>query len=268
MGFTRELATAVPENTVRFLGHSEHVHDVPHLIHMVMGRGTLTVDRETIVLEPRASVWLAAGVPHSLSLDEHSIALGPFLAPHCAPGDRVRRLGVVPAIADLMLARLAAQPHTPRQVEVFTRSLEEIIRVINTDEFVTPLPVHPTALRIAEASVRSAAPLSTLCERSGLSMRQTQRIFVAETGLGLHRWRTRRRLNLAVRSLRAGSSGESAARAAGYSSRASLLRALSRESGVALDVLRADPLACLPATARGHSPAAAITVSDPGATSV
>lgn len=247
MGFRRELATSVPENAVRFVGHSEHVHDVPHLVHMVMGRGTLTVHGARIVLEPRGSVWLAAGVPHSLSLDEHSIALGPLLAPHSSPGERVRRLGVVPAITDLMLARLAAQPHTEEQCALFTDSLDDILTAISTDEFVAPLPVHPTARQIAETAVGSPATLAALCGRVGMSPRQAQRIFAAETGLSFHRWRTLRRLNRALRSMRSGSSGESAARLAGFSSRASLLRALSRESGVPLADLRVDPLACLPA---------------------
>lgn len=245
MGFRRELATSVPENSVRFTGHPKHVHDVPHLVHMVMGRGTLTVDDERIVLGPRSSVWLDAGVPHAMSLDEHSIALGPFLDPHNTPGIRIRRLGVVPAITDLMLARLAAQPHTDQQCALFSDSLGDILTAISTDEFVTPVPVHPTVYQIAESSVDSPATLATLCDQVGMSPRQVQRIFAAETGMGFHRWRNRRRLNRALRSMRSGSSAESAARIAGFSGRASLLRALSRESGVPLAALRANPLAGL-----------------------
>lgn len=246
MGFRRELATAVPENRVRFVGHPEHVHDVPHLIHMVMGRGTLTVDGERIALEPRNSVWLAAGVSHALSLYEHSIALGPLLDPRTSPAERMRRLGVVPAITDLMLARLAAQPHTEQQRALFTDSLDEILTTLDTDRFAAPMPVHPTVAQIAESAIDSPATLSALCDRMGMSTRQAQRIFATETGMSFHRWRTRRRLNRALRSLRSGSTAESAARAAGFATRSSLLRALSRESGTPLDTLRANPLACLP----------------------
>ena len=113
MGFTRELAMAVPESRVRFFGHPEHTHQVPHIVHMVMGRGHLTVDGSGITLEPRTSVLLAPGVPHALELDRHSIALGPFLSPRNTPVERVRRLGVVPAITDL-IADGAADNRTDR----------------------------------------------------------------------------------------------------------------------------------------------------------
>ncbi|MGN0100272.1 MAG: helix-turn-helix domain-containing protein [Dietzia sp.] len=242
MGFRRELADAVPENRVRFVGHPEHVHEVPHLVHMVMGRGHLRVDGESITLEPRTSVLLAPLVPHSLELDEHSIALGPFLSHRASPVERVRRLGVVPEITHLMLARLAAQPYTDEQVAPFTDGLEEILAHLHTDEFAAPLPVHPTARQIAAAATGTADTLASLCAGAGISTRQVQRLFLAETGLPFHRWRTRRRLNRAIRSLRGGSSAEGAARAAGYSGRGSLLRALSRETGVPVELLRDDPL--------------------------
>lgn len=257
VGFTRELAMAVPESRVRFFGHPEHVHDVPHIVHMVMGRGRLSVDGVVVVLEPRTSVLLAPGVPHALDLDEHSIALGPFLSPRNAPVERVRRLGVVPAITDLMLARLAAQPYTDEQITLFTDSLDDIVTSLLSDAFAVPPPVHPTARQIALVAADSPDSLSELCDEFGISPRQAQRLFLSETGLTFHQWRTRRRLNRAVRALQGGSSGESAARAAGYANRAGLLRALSRESGIAVETLRGDPLACVrePDTPTGTGPA-------------
>lgn len=239
---------AVPENAVRFTGHPEHTQELPHLVHMVMGRGKFTADGRVIVLEPRTSVWLQAEVPHSLALDGHSIALGPVMSPAAAPASRIQVLGVVPAITDLMLARLAAQPGTDEQADVFTRGLEEILLEQCAEVFAAPVPAHPIVARIAEASVHSAATLAMLCERVGMSERQVQRIFAAETGMGFTRWRTRRRLSRAVRSLRGGASNVSAAKTAGFATSATLLRALSRESGVPLDDLRADPLGWLPET--------------------
>ncbi|WP_051297545.1 helix-turn-helix domain-containing protein [Brevibacterium album] len=246
MGFRREFATAVPETTMRFTGHPMHAHAQPHVVHMVMGRGVLTVEGEAIVLEPRTSVWLAAGVPHAVRLEEHSIVLGPLLAAGVEPGRRIERLGVVPAITDLMLARMAAEPRTEEQHAVFTGALEELLLRLGSEAFAAPLPVHPLVARIAEVSVGSPATLAALCARVGMSERQVQRIFAEETGMSFSRWRTRRRLNEAVRCLRGGSSGMSAARTAGFATRAGLLRALSRESGVPIEVLREDPLAAAP----------------------
>lgn len=245
MGFTRELAMAVPESRVRFFGHPEHTHEVPHIVHMVMGRGHLTVDGSGITLEPRTSVLLAAGVPHALDLDQHSIALGPFLSPRNNPVERVRRLGVVPALTDLMLARLAAQPYTQEQVALFTDRLDDIVTALLTEVFAAPAPVHPTARQIAESATDSPATLAALCDRLSISPRQIQRLFLGETGLTFQQWRTRSRLNVAVRALRGGSSGESAARTAGFANRAALLRALSKECGAPIDELRIDPLSRL-----------------------
>ena len=276
MGFTRELAMAVPESRVRFFGHPEHTHQVPHIVHMVMGRGHLTVDGSGITLEPRTSVLLAPGVPHALELDPHSIALGPFLSPRNTPVERVRRLGVVPAITDLMLARLAAQPYTHEQVTLFTDRLDDIVSALLSEAFAVPSPVHPTARQVAELAADSPGTLASLCERFSISPRQIQRLFLAETGLTFQQWRTRSRLNVAVRALRGGSSSESAARTAGFTDRAALLRALSRECDTPIDELRRDPLARLRRPGPSEPEAAgeraqtsmASTGSDPGATSV
>ena len=276
MGFTRELAMAVPESRVRFFGHPEHTHQVPHIVHMVIGRGHLTVDGSGITLEPRTSVLLAPGVPHALELDRHSIALGPFLSPRNTPVERVRRLGVVPAITDLMLARLAAQPYTHEQVTLFTDRLDDIVSALLSEAFAVPSPVHPTARQVAELAADSPDTLASLCERFSISPRQIQRLFLAETGLTFQQWRTRSRLNVAVRALRGGSSSESAARTAGFTDRAALLRALSRECDTPIDELRRDPLARLRRPGPSEPEAAgeraqtsmATTVSDPGATSV
>lgn len=277
MGFTTALAMAVPESRVRFFGHPEHAHEVPHIVHMVMGRGRLTVDDAVVTLEPRTSVLLAPDVPHALVLDEHSIALGPFLSPRNTPIERVRRLGVVPALTDLMLARLAAQPYTNDQITVFTDSLDNIVEALLTDAFAVPTPVHPTARQIATLATDSPAALATLCDRYAISPRQVQRLFLSDTGLTFQQWRARSRLNVAVRALRGGSNSESAARTAGFANRTGLLRALSRESGTPIEDLRIDPLAGLrrpdgaarvPTTDHRDQSSVAMTVSEPGATSV
>lgn len=267
---------AVPESRVRFFGHPEHIHEDPHIVHMVMGRGHLTVDGTEITLEPRTSVLLAPGVPHTLRMDEHSIALGPLLSQRNAQVERVRRLGIVPALTDLMLARLAAQPYTRDQVALFTDRLDDIVSDLLAEAFAVPSPVHPTARQIAEAAASSPATLSQLCGWFSISPRQIQRLFQSETGLTFQQWRTRGRLNVAIRAMRGGSSAESAAGAAGFTSRAGLLRALSRECGTPIDDLRINPLAGLPEPraidpdplGRRTQTSAAMTVSDPGATSV
>ncbi|MFC3241253.1 cupin domain-containing protein [Gordonia humi] len=59
------LATTVPENSIRFLGHATHSHDEPHLVYVASGSARLTIDGEQVCLDAQESVWLAPGVPHS-----------------------------------------------------------------------------------------------------------------------------------------------------------------------------------------------------------
>ncbi|MFC0672587.1 helix-turn-helix domain-containing protein [Brachybacterium hainanense] len=232
MGFDPTLARAVPHHAMRFLGHEEHVHDVPHLVHIVMGHGVLTAPGHRLTLEPRSSVWLQAGVPHALALADHSIALGPVMRPGVAPDRPLAVLGVVPAITDLMLARLAAGPSTPEQCDLFTSALEAILLGIARVDFPAPLPTHAAARRIGlDACAVPDLTLAALCARHGISSRHVQRIFRQETGMTFRRWRRRRLLGRAVQSLRGGSSPAAAAHATGFGSRANLLRALAQESG-------------------------------------
>ena len=242
MGFDAALAHAVPHNAMRFLGHDEHVHDVPHLVHMVMGHGVLTAPGQRLVLEPRSSVWLRAGVPHALELADHSIALGPLMGPEVSPDRPVAALGVVPAITDLMLARLAAGPSTPEQCDLFTDALETILRSIAQEDFPAPLPTHPAARRIGlDACAVPELPLGVLCERHGISSRHVQRLFRQQTGMTFSSWRRRRLLSLASQSLRGGSSPAAAARRAGFGSRAHLMRAMAQESDHATEPAPSTP---------------------------
>lgn len=78
-----------------------------------------------------------------------------------------------------------------------------------------------------------------------MSARQVQRIFVTETGWPFSRWRGRARLNAAVAHLAGGGDLAVAARLSGFSTRAGLVKALSRETGIAADRLTADPRAAL-----------------------
>ncbi len=232
MSFSPELIGAVPENAVRFLGHAPHRHDQPHLVHLVIGQGVLTLGDREVTMEPRSCVWLAAGVLHGLRLSGRAIALGPVLAEHVTPEDKVEVLGVVPAIHDLMLARMAAAPRTPEQLDRFTHALEEILLGLRREPFAVPNPRHPVARRVGERAMVSAEQLLELVGEEGVSVRQVQRLFLAETGMTFSRWRRRRRLGRAVRVMASGGSASTAARIVGYASSRALLRAMSAESGV------------------------------------
>lgn len=243
----KQLCRVVPENTIRFLGHDTHEHDVPHLIHVVAGVAQLVVAEESITLRARHNLWLAPHVPHSMRLEEGGMALGPMLSPGTSPPQRVHRLGVVPELTRVIMTVLGAAPATADQVRPFREALDAVLGGLSRPCFPVTLPEHPVARAIARETACSGATLEELARRHHTSVRHVQRLFVEQTGLVYTRWRTRARLNTAIERLRAGHGLPEAARASGYSTRSGLLRALSRESGLPESLLSEEPLAALDA---------------------
>ena len=240
-----DLLSVVQENAVRFLGHDTHSHDEPHLIHVVSGAADLVVEGHPIRLGPRENLWLAPRVAHSARYSRESVVFGPFLSPHTVPPRRVQPLGIVPDLTGLVATILGAGPRTRAEVHTFRVALDEVLNTMQLDCFPLLLPSHPAALAVARGCTSGPATLAELAESAGTSPRHIQRVFREETGLSFTSWRTRARLNVAVARLRGGASLGAAASAAGYATRAGLLKALSRETGLGRDVLAGDPLGAL-----------------------
>ncbi|WP_430592420.1 helix-turn-helix domain-containing protein [Humidisolicoccus flavus] len=227
----RSLASIVPENSVRFLGHDTHEHDEPHLIYVVSGRAHLTVDGIPMSLRRHEAVWLAPHVPHSVKLDDGGMVLGPLLDPQDSPGVPFRPIGAIPALVDLMTTLLGAAPNRDEQIEPFRTAIGRILSRAAKQYFAITAPSHPLVKALARESIRSMLTLEQLALKHRMSPRQVQRVFQDETGLPFARWRTRARLNSAIPFILSGGSLSTAARMAGYSSRAGLIRAISRETG-------------------------------------
>jgi AraC-like DNA-binding protein len=251
MHSTSALVGVVPEHSIRFLGHDTHEHDVPHLIHIVIGTAELVVDGAPMRMRARENLWLAAGVPHSVRLSDEGVALGPLLSPGTAPPERVRRLGIVPALTEVLTTVLVAAPSTPEQIQPFREALDDVLRGIDGRYFPLVLPQHPVARAIAKEAL-SPLTLGELAEARRTSVRHVQRLFLDETGLPFTRWRTRARLNLAIGRVRGGGSLTAAARASGYATRGGLVKAIGRETGLSAEALTRDPLGAL-AQARPHA---------------
>ncbi|GAC80891.1 AraC-like ligand binding domain-containing protein [Gordonia malaquae] len=232
------LATLVPENSIRFLGHPTHSHPEPHLVYVSAGSARLEIDGEQVVLGPQESVWLAPDVPHAARYAPGSLVLGPLLSPTTIPPERVHRLGVRPSITTVMTALLGAAPSTAAEVSVFREALDNVLTTLGGPYFALPSPTHPVAATVAREIGLSTEPLDEIAARHGVSTRHLQRLFVAETGIGLHQWRVRSRLNVAIDRLRHGATLTRAAHAAGYSTGSGLRKALHREAGVDVDAVR------------------------------
>ncbi|MFJ9978406.1 helix-turn-helix domain-containing protein [Streptomyces cyaneofuscatus] len=240
------LGTVVAENAIRFLGHDTHEHDEPHLVYVVSGSALLTADGEEWRLGRNEALWLASRVPHALRIEPGGMALGPFLNLSDQPRCRVQPLGVVPAIVEVMTTTLGAAPTTAEQVQPFRQALGRVLSGISRPYFPVVLPTHPAVRALAREALRApSVTLEQLAAQHRMSARQVQRVVLDETGLPFTRWRNRARMNAAVEHLRGGGELTAAARAAGYATRAGLLRALSRESGVPVSALTEDAVGAL-----------------------
>ena len=244
MQFTELGRTAARAHSIRFAGHASHSHQVPHLVYVVSGTGALTVEGRPLRLGRGQGAWLPARVVHGMTLSPGGMAVGPMLSADATPpGGVTRVLGPLPALSDLMTVILCAAPETPAERAPFRAALEDLLRSTVREWFPLTAPRHPAARAIAEVAARSVATLDELAEEQYTSVRQVQRLFLEETGLTFARWRTRARLNRAIVCLRGGEGLASALAASGFTTRYGLLKALSRECGIPLERLLADPAA-------------------------
>lgn len=232
------LATIVPENSIRFLGHDTHAHDEPHLVYVGAGSARLDIDGEQVLLGTHESVWLAPNVPHSARYSPGSLVLGPLLSASTVPPEPVHRLGAVPALTAVMTAILGAAPTTVDEVQVFRSALDDVLTHLVRPFFSLPAPIHPVAASVARELPFSTESLDAIAARHRVSGRHLQRLFVTETGIAFRQWRVRARLNIAIGRLREGASVSQAAHAAGYETGSGLRKALLREAGVDVDELR------------------------------
>ncbi|MFH8972809.1 helix-turn-helix domain-containing protein [Streptomyces sp. NPDC017890] len=240
------LGTVVAENAIRFLGHDTHQHDEPHLVYVVTGTARLQADGEEWRLARQEAVWIAPRVPHALRVDGGGMVLGPTLTPDDLPRCRVQPLGVVPAIIEIMTTALGAAPGTSEEVRPFRQAIGHVLRGISRQYFPVVLPTHPAVRALAREALRTPSlTLERLAAQHRMSPRQVQRVLLDETGLPFTRWRNRARMNAAVEHILGGGELTAAARAAGYATRAGLLRALSRESGIPVSALTADAVGAL-----------------------
>ena len=232
------LATLVPDNAIRFLGHPRHTHDFPHLIYVGAGSARITLDNEVVHLGLHESVWLAPGVPHAAKYTPGSLVFGPELSSGTLPPEPVHRLGTVPGVTAVMTAVLGAAPNTADQVKVFRTALDDVLSSLSRPYFALPGPRHPVAVAVARTAAMSPESLDEIAARYGISTRHLQRLFTTETGIAFRQWRVRARLNIAIDRLRRGASVTRAAHASGYETASGLRKALRRESGLDADDFR------------------------------
>jgi AraC-like DNA-binding protein len=106
------------------------------------------------------------------------------------------------------------------------------LRTLPTEPLRLPWPSDPRAVAAAEAVLADAtADLGAVAGAVGVGRRTLERLFAAETGLGLGAWRRRAHVLASLDLLASGSSVTAASTAAGYTTPSAFVVAFKAELG-------------------------------------
>lgn len=153
------------------------------------------------ILPPTRALWIPAGVDHTTSAVAASALHSLFLRPERSPvwWSRPTALAVLPLLAALI-------PHLSRELPDAARTRAEAVLF----DLLTPAPVATVDLRwpiddrarqVADALAANPADnrgIEAWGRLVGASSRTLTRVFRAETGISVGRWRTRLRLRAAL----------------------------------------------------------------------
>jgi AraC-like DNA-binding protein/quercetin dioxygenase-like cupin family protein len=183
----------------------EHDHGWAQLVYAVRGVMRVEAAAKEWVVPPLRSLWVPAGMRHSILTNGETwlrtVYLHPELAAGIAPDIRV--LEVPPLLREVLLEVVRVgllDPQDELHQSLTTILLAQLARAPEL-AFELPLPEDPRARRVADR-VRGAldqnASLAELAPGSGASRRTLERLFLAETALSFARWRQQARLQHAV----------------------------------------------------------------------
>ncbi len=216
-------------------------------------RGVMTVITPvgTWVVPPHRAVWVPSGLEHRIELSGRASLRTLYLAEGLPGVPAVcAAVNVPPLLRELILHVGSLAPH--RTVPAHDRLIGVLV------DQLAALPVAPLQLpRPRDERARALADLiladlemtdlgdarsiDDLARGCGASRRTLERLFAAETGMTVGRWRTRARLVEAVRRLAAGESSTQVAAAVGYSTPSAFGAAFRSELGTSPRRYLGDP---------------------------
>ena len=194
-----------------------------HLLHASAGVMSVETERGIWVVPPPRALWVPDGFQYRATMHGRVAVRGLYLrAELAALPPEVRVVNVTPLLRELIL-HVAIRQAGPLDrtvardahlIDVIVDQLQEL----EQEPLRLTQPEDPRAR--AFAALLAAAPhepLDALAARAGASRRTLERLFLAETGMALARWRRQLRLVQALRLLGAGHSVTDVAQRVGYS---------------------------------------------------
>ncbi len=202
-----------------------HSHDWHQLVYAASGVVSVSTESGQWVVPPMHALAVAAGVHHALAMKGSVHLRTVYLPPrHRFPATtECEVVTVSPLLRELLLS--IVDSGGLGSASEFDRIRLELLRHLLTTTAQgpakLPVPSDPRARRVAQKVLRelgSTDPLATLCDGCGASRRTIERLFRAETGMTLGRWRQQARMLESLCWLGDGTSVTATAFAVGYRS--------------------------------------------------
>jgi AraC-like DNA-binding protein/quercetin dioxygenase-like cupin family protein len=215
-----------------------HFHEWDQLVYASRGVMTVSTGEGTWVVPTHRAVWIPAKVPHSIAISGVVAMRTLYLKPKLAKTLRAECLvlNIPPLLKELILEACALR-RLKKSVASQRHLVHVILDLLKTIQMVPlqlPNPADPRARRIAEmllADPSDRTPLVQLCKRSGAGKRTMERLFRAEIGMTLGKWRQQLRLMQAMRLLAEGAKVTHAALEAGYSTPSAFIAMFGKTLG-------------------------------------
>lgn len=230
--FVRTLAVGYPAN----YRTGSHAHDWHQLVFATRGALAVHAPAGTWVVPASRAVWIAAGERHEVETigpaDMRTIYVAPESG-HAFP-DRCLVLDVSPLVRELILhvCELGMLTRTAPEHDRLVGVLADQLRRVSAVPLELPMPSDDRALaaarRVLDARDDEGEDPFT---GAGASRRTLERLFAAETGMTLGRWRRRARLLRALRLLASGRPVTTVALEVGYASTSAFISMFRRELG-------------------------------------
>jgi AraC-like DNA-binding protein len=247
MSSMRRLAGHDPEPDVRSFAVTPALGTIvppqppgwDQLLYATTGVMTVVTEVGTWVVPPHRAVWVPSGLDHHIELTGRVQLRSLYLAEGLGAGlPGCRAVNVTPLLRELVLEAVRRAPlwlDDVSDARVIGLLLEQL-EALPDAPLQLPMPRDPRALAVADllrgdTGASPALGLDEVCARAGASRRTVERLFRAETGLGLGEWRTRARLVEAARLLAEGATVTSVAVQVGYATPSAFGAAFRRVLG-------------------------------------
>jgi AraC-like DNA-binding protein len=211
-------------------GHiNEHAHDWHQLVHVRSGLAVVRSDERTWLAPPTWAVWMPAGARHAIRFAGSTALRVVYLRADGANGGagggerggalptRTGAMAVSPLLRELVERASvtgALDRRDPVEAALATLLVAELTDV-GSPPLAVPEPASATARHAAELLTTGMA-VGPVAAAVGVGRRTLERVFLAETGLPVGRWRQYRLLLRGLEEVAAGATVQAASVVAGY----------------------------------------------------